>query len=92
MPPKRFVVLLGILACHTTLIALGDRLPEIMAQVIAGTVYLPLWSLQAVGLPVFGRAESGGWPGPSVLGWALVAAIWTALWTILVSATAKLRT
>ena len=91
MPPKRLGTLLGILCAHAALIAFGDAMPEFIAPAVAGTVYLPLWLLQTVGLPVFGRAESGGWPGPSVLGWTLLAAIWTTLWWILVAAIAKVR-
>lgn len=91
MPPKRLYTLLGILCAHVALIALGDALPEVIAPAVAGTVYLPLWLLQTAGLPVFGRAEVGGWPGPSILGWVAVAAIWTTLWWILVATITKAR-
>ena len=87
----RLIALLSLLFAHAVLIATADALPQMIAPVIAGTVYLPLWLLQAVGLPVFGRAEAGGWPGPSILGWVLVAAIWTTLWWILVATIAKVR-
>ena len=91
MPPKRLGALLGILCTHAALVALVDTLPEVIAPAVAGTVYLPLWLLQTVGLPVFGYAESGGWPGPSFLGWVLVAAVWMTLWWILFAAIAKVR-
>jgi hypothetical protein len=61
------VVVLSLLCAHAALVVSGDALPEVVAPAIAGTVYLPLWLLQNVGLPVFGRAETGGWPGPSTL-------------------------
>ncbi|WNG19424.1 hypothetical protein [Cystobacter fuscus] len=54
--------------------------PEALAPAMAGSIYLPLMALRAVGLPVFGQAESGGWPGPSPLGWILVVAFWAAVW------------
>ncbi len=91
MPPKRLGVVLCLLCAHAALIALGDALPEAVAPAIAGTVYLPLWLLQTIGLPVFARAEAGGWPGPSTLGWILLTAIWITLWWTLVTAIAKVR-
>lgn len=90
MPPWPRAVLFSLLAGHATLVAMGDRLPERMAPAVAGTVYLPLWPLQALGLPVFGRAEAGGWPGPSLLGWVVVAVIWAAIWWLAVTAVARL--
>ncbi|ATB41728.1 hypothetical protein CYFUS_007198 [Cystobacter fuscus] len=59
--------------------------PEAIGPAVAGSVYLPLMVLRAVGLPVFGKAESGGWPGPSLLGWILVAGFWAAVWWGVVS-------
>ncbi|EPX62775.1 hypothetical protein D187_008963 [Cystobacter fuscus DSM 2262] len=64
--------------------------PEAIAPAVAGSVYLPLMALRAVGLPVFGRAESGGWPGPSPLGWILVATFWAAVWWGVVSLAGRL--
>lgn len=91
MPPMRLIVLLSLLCAHAALIAFGDALPEVVAPAIAGSIYLPLWALQSLGLPMFGPAQSGGWSGPCILGWALVAAVWTALWRVLVTAIARLR-
>jgi hypothetical protein len=91
MPPKRPFAVLGLVGAHAVLVALGDALPEALAPAVAGTVYLPLWLLQGVGLPVFGRAEAGGWAAPSLLGWLLVAAIWTTLWWLLVVAISRVR-
>ncbi|MCP3140347.1 hypothetical protein [Pyxidicoccus xibeiensis] len=56
------------------------RPPEVLAPAVGGAIYAPLMLFQAVGLPVFGRAESGGWSHPSWLGWALVAVLWAAVW------------
>ena len=91
MSHKHLYLLLSLLCIHAGLVALGDTLPEVIAPAVAGTVYLPLWLLQTIGLPVFSRAETGGWPAPSVLGWLLVAATWTALWWILVVVITKGR-
>jgi len=50
----------------------NDRL----SALVAGTIYLPLWPLSQVGLPVFQRNP---WliPPPSALGWAFVGAFWS---------------
>lgn len=54
--------------------------PEVLAPAVAGSVYLPLTLLQAAGVPVLAAAESGGWSAPSPLGWAVVVALWFAIW------------
>lgn len=53
---------------------------EAIAPAVAGSIYVPLTVLQALGLRVFVAAESGGWPAPSLLGWVVVAAFWAVLW------------
>ncbi len=65
--------------------------PAAVAPVVAGSVYLPLMALRALGLPVFGRAESGGWEAPSLLGWAAVAVFWAAVWWGVVSLVGRPR-
>ncbi len=64
--------------------------PEAIAPAMAGSIYLPLMALKAVGLPVFGQAPSGGWPGPSPLGWIAVVAFWAAVWWGAVSIVSRL--
>ncbi|MFP2905133.1 hypothetical protein ACLESD_08770 [Pyxidicoccus sp. 3LFB2] len=64
--------------------------PEALAPAVAGSVYLPLMALRALGLPVLGRAESGGWAGPSLLGVMAVAVFWGAVWWGVVSLVARL--
>lgn len=91
MPSLRLTVFLGLISAHAVLVVLGGVLPDAIAPIVAGSVYLPLWLLQALGLPVFGGAESGGWAGPSLLGWLVVAALWSAVWWLLVTALAKMR-
>jgi hypothetical protein len=46
-----------------------------LSAIIAGTIYLPLWPVSKVGLPVFQRNQ---WmiPPPNVLGWLFVFAFW----------------
>ena len=61
-----FAVLAGT---HATAVLVA---PERLAPALAGSVYLPLLPLKAVGIPVFATAESGGWASPSLLGWATV--------------------
>jgi hypothetical protein len=91
MPRLRMITFFSLVCTQVALVALGPILPESLAPVSAGTVYLPLWPLSSIGLPVFGRAESGGWPGPNVLGWLFVVVIWSALWWMLATAISKVR-
>lgn len=65
--------------------------PEFAAPALGGSVYLPLMVLDALGLPVYARAESGGWASPSLLGWTAVAVIWAAVWWGVVSLVARWR-
>jgi hypothetical protein len=86
----RSVAFLAPVIAHAGLIALGDRLPQALAPAIAVSVYLPLMPLQDLGLPVFGAAESGGWPGPSLLGWVLLGLLWLSVWWLLSAAVVRL--
>lgn len=91
MPKLRMLAFLIFVSTHVGLLAFGHLLPDSLAPPVVGTVYLPLWPLHAVGLPVFGRAESGGWSSPNMLGWLFVAGIWGVLWWMLASTIARLR-
>jgi len=67
---------LGVAALSTVLAI--DRL----SAIIAGTVYLPLWPVSKLGLPVFQRNQ---WifPPPNLLGWVFVISFWALLyWAI----------
>ena len=64
--------------------------PKLLAPALAGSLYLPLLPLQALGLPVFALAESGGWPAPSPLGWTLALLLWLAVWWAMASLLARL--
>lgn len=53
-----------------------------LSALVAGTIYLPLWPLDRLGFPVFQRNH---WmiPPPTVLGWAIVIALWALFyWTL----------
>lgn len=65
---------------------------EILAPVVAGSIYLPLLPLEAVGIPVFAPGESGGWAPPSRLGWMLVVLLWSALWLVMATLLSHLFT
>ena len=72
------VIHLGVAALS---IVLGiDRL----SAIVAGTIYLPLWPVDKLGIPVFQRNQ---WmfPPPNALGWMFVLAFWALLyWAIAV--------
>jgi hypothetical protein len=87
----RWLAVSILVAVHLALVVLGDALPAVVVPAVAGTVYLPLWLLSAAGLPVFAPAASGGWASPSTLGWLIVIAIWSLLWTAVVAAVVRLR-
>lgn len=91
MPRPRLITFFALVSVHVALVTLGPLLSESLAPVAAGTVYLPLWSLSSIGLPVFGPAASGGWAGPNFLGWVLVAGLWSTLWWWLAAVVASLR-
>ena len=80
-----------ILLVHALLISIADHLPDPLAAAIAGTVYLPLWPLSALGLPVHARADAWGWSSPSLLGWGVIALTWTTVWAAVVAGLARLR-
>jgi hypothetical protein len=55
-----------------------------LSAIVAGTIYLPLWPVSKLGLPVFQRNQ---WmiPPPNALGWIFVFACWALLyWAIAV--------
>jgi hypothetical protein len=62
--------------------AAGFFSPELLAPVAAGSTYLPLLPLEAVSVPVFAPAESGGWASPSLFGWLVVVSLWSTLWLV----------
>jgi hypothetical protein len=87
----RPVLVLLLIVFHAGFVANVGHLPNAITPAVAATIYVPLWPLASAGFPVFGRAESGGWPGPSILGWVLLGVFWSALWWLFVSVIARVR-
>ena len=52
-------------------VAGGDRL----AAIVAGSIYLPLWPFDKLGVPVF-RQTAWFFPPPTALGWAIIFMFW----------------
>lgn len=76
----RISLALAFIALHAALVAASGKLPDSVAPFVAATVYLPLWPLSAMGLPVYGAAESGGWAMPNLLGLCILALLWSLIW------------
>lgn len=87
----RVLAALAITVAHGIAARFADHLPDPVAAVLAATVYGPLWLASALRLPVFGAADSGGWPGPSLLGWVILALVWLGAWLLVVSLLQRLR-
>lgn len=64
-------VLIAVPALLTAHVVLGLLWPP----AAAGTVYVPLLALSALGLPVLGEG-GGGWASPTAMGWAACALAW----------------
>lgn len=71
---------LALVVIHAVLVALSGGLPDSVARVVAATVYLPLWPPSAMGLRIYGQAESWGWSSPTLLGWCILALLWSLIW------------
>ena len=88
----RWIVFGVLAALHAAVAAFA---PPVLAPAVAGSVYLPLMLFQAIGIPALANAPSGGWAAPSLLGWALVVALWAAVWwgvaTLLIKLVASVR-
>lgn len=87
----RQIAILGLILVHLALVAAGDALPAAIAPVVAGTIYLPLWPLSALGIPVFSPAEPGGWAAPSLLGWLAFVVMWGLVWWAVVALVMRIR-
>jgi hypothetical protein len=85
----RLIAVLMLVAAHALAILTASYLPDRIAALVAGAIYLPLLPLNALGLPVFGRAASGGWASPSVLGWSILVIVWASLWWAVVYGIAR---
>ena len=74
---SRVIIFLPMSILHLSAVFLES---EFFSPIVAGSIYLPLLGLRMIGIPVFMTGNSGGWASPSVLGWALVSAVWLAVW------------
>lgn len=85
------MILPVVLLVHAALIASASQLPDALAAAVAGTVYAPLWPLSALGLPVQAPAAEAGWSSPTLLGWGIVAALWTSIWALAIAVLTRRR-
>lgn len=86
----RFIAVPTLVVAHAVAIVAASHLPDRLAAVVAGSIYLPLMPFQALGLPVFGSAESWGWASPSFLGWGLLLVVWVGFWWSITTAFARI--
>ena len=85
----RWLIFATLIAIHVAVLLFAS---DLIAPLIAGSIYLPLWPLSTIGIPVFGVAESGGWAAPSLLGWAAVFCLWSAIWFAVATLLSRLFT
>ena len=85
----RWLIFATLIGIHVMVVVFA---PELIAPLVAGSIYLPLWPLRAIGIPVFGVAASGGWAAPSLLGWTVVFCLWSAIWFAVATLLSRLFT
>lgn len=85
----RSLIFASLIGIHVTVIVFA---PELIAPFVAGSIYLPLWPLKLIGMPVFGVTQSSGWAAPSLLGWAVVFCLWSAIWFVVATLLSRLFT
>ena len=82
--PKALQIWSLLSATHLGVAALSTVLGiDRLTAIVAGTIYLPLWPVDKLGIPVFQRNY---WIAPpNALGWIFVLAFWALLyWAIAV--------
>ena len=68
---------LALIAVHVVLLALGFVAGSPwLAPIVVGSIYLPLWPLGKLGLPVF-RLSGSSFASPTAMGWAAIVVSWS---------------
>jgi hypothetical protein len=78
--PTTFRIWSLLFAAHVGLAAFSAVLGiDRLSAIIAGTIYLPLWPVSKLGLPVF---QGNQWmiPPPNALGWLFIILFWAFLY------------
>ena len=77
------VIWLALGASHVALIALGWAVgSDWLATIIVGSIYLPLWPLGKLGIPVI-RSTGSFFPPPTLVGWVAIVTCWLVVyWAI----------
>jgi cation transporter-like permease len=87
---KRTAIWVALVAAHLGAGAWGwSGTNDRVAAIVAGTIYLPLWPLDRIGVPVFGAT---GWTFPAVtaVGWSCVVVLWLVAYWYLAALLARL--
>ncbi len=87
---SRHIALLALITIHGVSVMAAPHLPDKPAAVIAGSIYLPLMPLKAIGLPVLSSSAGWGWASVSILGWVLLSVFWVAVWWAVTAGLARL--
>jgi hypothetical protein len=79
------VIWLALVAVHAAVLALGWAVgSDWLAAIVVGSIYLPLWPLGKLGIPV---VQQTGWffPPPTLVGWVAIVICWSLVyWCIAV--------
>jgi hypothetical protein len=76
----RVAIWLALLAAHAGVFALGWVVgSDWLATIVVSSIYLPLWPLGKLGIPVISQS---GWifPPPTVIGWVAIIVCWSLLY------------
>jgi len=80
---KTFLIWSSLSATHLGLAILSSFLGiDRLSAIVAGTIYLPLWPVGKLGVPVF---QGNQWmiPPPNLLGWAFIIAFWSLVYLVI---------
>jgi multisubunit Na+/H+ antiporter MnhC subunit len=92
MPPW-IAIWLALAAVHVALMGAGWVAgSDWLAPIIVGSIYLPLWPLGKLGLPVV-RLSGSIFPPPTAIGWTAIVICWSLVcWLIAVVIAWRLST